>query len=75
MSSPQRGSNTSTQLIEVNWQTITSPQNGLAEVTSYSLEWDAGSAGETWVPEIGYLSNSLDLTYSVSDNIVPGNEY
>ena len=72
---PQRDSATSTELIAVFWDTITNPDNGDSEVTSYSLEWDVGSNGATWIREIGYLSNSLETTYSVTDNILVGYEY
>ena len=75
MVAPQRGSNTSPVLIEVVWATISSPYNGDSTITSYSLEWDVGSGGQTWVYEIGYLSTSLATTYSLTDNIISGNEY
>ena len=75
MVAPARGPNTSQTTIEVTWSTISAPENGLSSVTSYSLEWDTGTNGETWVREIGYLSNSLLTAYSVSDNIVAGQEY
>lgn len=72
MEAPERGPSTSTTQIEVTWETIESPDNGDSEVTSYSLEWDVGSAGQTWVREIGYLSNSLATSHTVTDNIIIG---
>lgn len=57
------------------WSTIGSPQDGDSTVTSYSLEWDVGSEGQSWVREIGYLSNSLATTYTVTENIVIGKDY
>ena len=57
------------------WSTIGSPQDGDSTVTSYSLEWDVGSDGQSWVREIGYLSNSLATTYTVTENIVIGKDY
>lgn len=75
MEPPQRGDDTSTTMIQVHWDTISSPQDGDSDVTSYSLEWDVGSDGETWATEIGYLSNSLLTTYSLTDNIIIGQSY
>ena len=57
------------------WDTIGSPQNGDSEITSYSLEWDVGSGGVTWIREVGFLSNSLATTHTVTDNIIIGHEY
>ena len=75
MQPPQRGASTSTTQIEVFWDTIGSPEDGDSAVTSYSLEWDVGSEGQTWVRELGYLSNSLATTYTVTDNVLIGQEY
>lgn len=75
MTVPQRGDSTSTTQIEIFWDTIDSPQDGDSDVTSYSLEWDVGSSGETWLREIGYLSNSLVTTITITDNLLVGHEY
>ena len=66
MSAPQRDSATNTQKIVVNWEAIGSPEDGNSAVISYSLEYDAGSDGETWETLIGYLSNYMGLTMQVT---------
>ena len=75
MAPPQRGTGTTTTQININWDTIGSPQDGDSPVTSYSMEWDVGSNGLTWVREIGYLSNSLLTSFTVTDNILIGHAY
>jgi len=69
MNAPTRGADTSTVKIHVEWNTITTPQNGDAEVTSYSLEWDAGTGGAAWAALVGKHSNSLATTFTVTDGI------
>ena len=57
MNAPSRGAATSPSLLEVNWDTLTSPQNGDSAITSYSLEWDSATSGVSWNPLVGYVSN------------------
>jgi hypothetical protein len=45
---PTRDSATTTQSLVVNWIALSVPQNGYANVNSYSLEWDAGTDGQQW---------------------------
>ena len=72
MHAPVRGASTATNEIEIDWSELTAPDNGDAEVTSYSLEWDAGTDGSSWVSLAGYLSSYLDTTYLVTDNVIEG---
>lgn len=39
---------TNTEEIFVTWEPINSPEDGNSEVLSYSLEFDAGTKGESW---------------------------
>ena len=75
MNVPMRGIDTATNQIQVDWNTVSAPDNGDAEVTSYSLEWDASTGGASWVSLVGYLSNYLGQTYLVTDNVIEGREY
>jgi hypothetical protein len=75
MHAPVRGASTATNEIEIDWSELTAPDNGDAEVTSYSLEWDAGTDGSSWVSLAGYLSSYLDTTYLVTDNVIEGKSY
>ena len=75
MHAPIRGINTATNQVQVDWSTIAPPDNGDAEVTSYSLEWDANTNGASWVSLVGYLSNYLGTSYLVTDNVIEGREY
>ncbi|CDW74138.1 pa14 multi-domain protein [Stylonychia lemnae] len=75
MTIPQRDSSTSTSQIVVNWQTISSPDNGDSDVTSYNLQWDAGSDGLSWFSLQGLSPSSILSTYTVTSGIIIGSKY
>ena len=63
MSIPERDDIlTNTKMIVVNWQPISNPEDGNSDVLSYSLEYDAGTNGESWEALSGYLADSLALS-------------
>jgi hypothetical protein len=72
MSTPERDEATNTQLIVVNWQAITAPDNGNSDVLSYSLEYDAGTNGESWETLIGYLADFTGTQMQVTSKIQRG---
>lgn len=48
MNVPARDELTNTEEIFVVWDPITAPDNGNSEVISYSLEYDAGTNGQSY---------------------------
>lgn len=75
MSTPQRGNSTCPEMIAVSWQPISAPDNGNSAVLSYSLEYDAGTNGESWEPIMGYLTSYEQLSVNVTQKITLGNTY
>jgi hypothetical protein len=60
--------------IKVDWTPITSDlETGASDILSYSLEWD--QASDTWISLVGETLASLDLTFTVTTNVVPGSLY
>ena len=58
------------------WTTLTTHEDtGGAPVTSYSLEWDAGSAQATWTSLVGFTYSFLETEYIVTTGVTPGQEY
>lgn len=47
------------------------PENGGSPITSYFLEWDAGSNGLNWEPLVGFSPASTALSYEVTGGM-PG---
>lgn len=72
MSLPTRDSNTNTKSIFISWQQIQAPQNGNSPVTSYSLEYDAGTDGKVWSALCGYLTDFAGFQFKVTENIERG---
>jgi hypothetical protein len=73
-----RGALTTTAQVQVAWQALTGAATGGANVDSYLLEWDAGSAGAGWDSLQGGPAApdySLATTHTVSAGIVPGASY
>lgn len=75
MSNPVRGNSTCPKMIVVNWSPISAPENGNSAVLSYSLEYDAGTNGESWEPIMGYLTSYEELSIQVSQKIQLGYTY
>lgn len=64
---------TSSSVIKVSYGT-TPPFNGNSPILTYSLEMDDGLGGSFSII-VGYTSNSLLTSYTISSNIVKGREY
>lgn len=78
MSAPTRNTATSTSKIVVDWSPLTSPNNGGSSITSYFLEWDAGTNGVTWTEIVGYSPVSTATTYEITggaSGLVSGASY
>jgi hypothetical protein len=69
MNAPIRLTTSTLSQIDVYWDTLNStgtPNNGLSAITSYFLEWDAGTNGVTWSEIVGNSPSSLVNVYSVT---------
>jgi hypothetical protein len=75
MNLPQRDVQTNTQEIFVTWESIAAPEDGNSAVTSYSLEYDAGTNGQSFQALVGYLSDYLGQSYSVTEHITRGEPF
>lgn len=78
MSTPTRVTTTSTSKIVVEWSSLSSPNNGGSDITSYFLEWDAGTNGVTYTEIVGYSPVSNATSYEVTGNstgLVSGASY
>ena len=47
----------------------------MSTISSYELVWDAGSNGLIWSSLIGFTTDSLALTFTVSTGVSPGGNY
>jgi Fibronectin type III domain len=52
--------------IDVEWNALSDPANGGSAITSYFLEWDAGTTGTTWSEVVGLSPLSTLTKYSVT---------
>lgn len=59
MSPPTRNSQTTTGKLVVDWLSLDVSDSGYATVNSFNLEWDAGTAGETWTELVGFTTDTL----------------
>jgi hypothetical protein len=73
MATPTRNEMTTVTKLKVDWLPLAIPTNGYSEVVSYALEWDQGNG--IWAELTGLTTDSLSLTYSVVQGVVPGNKY
>lgn len=53
MAAPTRGSSTTTSQVHVVWAALVGAFTGGADIQSYLLEWDGGSAGASWQALLG----------------------
>lgn len=73
MSAPTFGTLTSSTSIEIQWTGLTLQNDiGGSPLISYLLEVDSGSG---FNPLVGSSSPYLSLSYLMTTNIVPGNNY
>ena len=73
--SPRSSTGTSSSQVVVEWDTISSPENGGSDITSYNLQFDQGTSGATWQSLIGYPTESTALTYTYSSSVEAGKTY
>lgn len=75
MSAPSSGSSTSSSQIEVTWTALTTAaETGGASITSYHLQWDAGT-NTTWSDVVGLSPSYTSTSVILSTSIVSGNTY
>lgn len=72
---PVRGSATGPTQLEVNWSSLTTPDDGNSPVLSYHLQYDDGTAAGTWTDVVGLAPDSADTTVIVSSGVVSGTSY
>ncbi len=75
MNTPQRASQTGPTQIEVSWSSLSTPNDGGSEVKSYHLQYDNGTSATTWLDVVGLTPDSLLTSYTVSTDILTGEEY
>lgn len=63
---PTRGTETGPAQIQVNWSSLSTPEDGGSPVLSYHLQYDNGTNADTWVDVIGLTPDSLATTVIVS---------
>ena len=67
-----RGALTGPTQIDVYWSSITTPQDGGSAVLSYHLQYDNGTAANTWYDVVGLAPDSLVTTMMVSSKLESG---
>jgi hypothetical protein len=76
MAAPVRDSAaTTTAQIKVSWTALVAPANGMSDVLTYNLEWDAGSDGAAWAEVVGETTDYLLTHFTVSSGLTPGTSY
>jgi hypothetical protein len=76
MAAPTRGGTTAELQITTEWVALTDFNDaGGAPITSYRLEWDAGTAGVTWSDVVGHTASYLGTDYTITTGVVAGVSY
>lgn len=75
MATPTRGAATSSTIVQVDWVALTASLNGDSTITSYHLQWDAGTSGSTWTNLVGLSPSSTATTYTLTTGITAGSSY
>lgn len=63
---------TSDLLLQVDWQALSSPEDGGALVLSYHLQYDDASGGSSWVDLTGLASDEIVFAFGVTSSIQAG---
>jgi len=72
---PVRGALTNTNQVDLRWiEMLTESQNGGAAITSYEVNWDAGTAGQVWTELFGYTT-ALATPYYIATGLTMGKRY
>ena len=67
---------TSQSQISVEWEALpTLNAMGGVQVTSYNLQWDKATNGVDWFNLIGYSPSQLELSTTVTSDVIGGNTY
>ena len=66
---PTRNIATSYTQLVVDYSALIDTDTGGSPVVSYGLRYDDGSSGTIWTNLVGYVSDNLALTYSVTTSI------
>jgi hypothetical protein len=73
MDAPTRGSGTTPSLLQLEWTPpATDATRGGATITSYNIQWDAGTGGLEWYHLLGQSSDSLDETLDITTGVTGG---
>mmetsp|Transcript_29136 Transcript_29136/g.28196 ORF Transcript_29136/g.28196 Transcript_29136/m.28196 type:complete len:163 (-) Transcript_29136:195-683(-) len=76
MADPTGGSSTSISQIAVEWTELTlTADTGNSAITSYQLQWDAGSLGVSWYEVVGFSSDYTSTSYVINTGITAGDPY
>ena len=78
MNTPTRAPTSSATTLVIQWNALVNPADGGSPVTSYMVEWDAGTYGASWQVVIGYSPAYLGLNASVtggSSGLIVGASY
>jgi hypothetical protein len=76
----QQDAATSSTEIVVTWSALAteSELGGLVSevvISSYQLDWDAGSGDDSWIELIGYSSAYTATTFTTTDTLTAGETY
>lgn len=69
---PVRGDQTSYNQVHIKWDALVGDETGGSQITSYYLQWDAGTASASWVDLSGLTSPHLLTFFIVDTDITPG---
>ena len=78
MLTPYRGSQTSTNQIQITWDSLSARRlasSGGSPIISYNLQWDSGSNGLNWYDLVGVQPAYLSTSYLVTTGVVQGQSY
>lgn len=76
MTIPQRGGDTTEQQIQIIWAPLLNVEDiGNSAILSYGMQWDAGVTNGPWINLVGYSSNSMLTSFTVTQGVVAGVVY
>ena len=76
MTQPVRASRTTTSLLHLDWTAMsTEAAKGGSAITSYNVQWDAGTAGVTWTHLQGHGTASLATEVEITSGVTGGAAY
>ena len=76
VTAPVRAAGTTTTLLRLEWAALLSASDrGGAAITSYNVQWDAGTGGASWTHLQGLGAPALATSISITSEVVPGEAY